>query len=834
MGHTIITEPSGAASVDTDPGVGYVSVRDSWSGSWQTVRYLRPVKSHYRAAPAMSSATLEYNYGRIKRVDQSAFATYSLQDLNGKYCRISAAFASGDLHMWYGVIDDDSLKLHSGSAGYPQGDQFISAYGLEHLLDRYTVSVAKADQGGASKTLDRIPAFNRRNRRGGSLLGNRSSAEGSDDVFEFSKEASVWTNKDIAEALLEWNLPSGVPSFELAGQSELLDKIEAVHQFPAGLSLRQALNRLIDRRRGLGWCIWVDESGTVQVWVYSILDQAISVGGETIAANTEQFTMELDGDRTIQEAVAVQHSSKQYQRVRVVGNFLKSIFTIAFADSTMQARFSGTIHTTYKDGAKNATDYDSQTDRVKAQWNDEYRGEDRFDVLGQFRMPTNWDGESGDGAGGGTDVAIPTIGDDGVLDESTVADIWLYDKAFLHYLPGLEAGKDYSADPASDIDATDQEPEFRRPFVIIKDGTRYVYVDKLAEREELALPNATVRMLDRELALAVDIKPRHLLMKNRWSSAEISYYGNEEFDSDQVLDYQELLATVALETDQRVKVVAESETVSNGRELLIEVSDAELVYLAPNTVVGIDDDGALQGSGSSGRLLVDDRDRLTAIAALASAWYSRPRASLKIIKKGVGGMGVPGMMVLDVRTASDSREAGTVITEETIIWSDGGKGPITTVATQYANLDFASDFGPELPTKHDVGREIRQIKADQQELNQRTGGLVSRIGGGGGAGAGGGFDTVRVATTANITLSGTQTIDGVSLSEGDAVLVKDQSTASENGIYAVASGDWTKNKRFDSSNLHRPILVGAGDTQKQLWFLVTADNTVAGMGAVFL
>ena len=52
--------------------------------------------------------------------------------------------------------------------------------------------------------------------------------------------------------------------------------------------------------------------------------------------------------------------------------------------------------------------------------------------------------------------------------------------------------------------------------------------------------------------------------------------------------------------------------------------------------------------------------------------------------------------------------------------------------------------------------------------------------------------SVRVATTANITLSNTQTIDGIALSVGDRVLVKDQSTASQNGIYVVASGSWTR------------------------------------------
>lgn len=52
--------------------------------------------------------------------------------------------------------------------------------------------------------------------------------------------------------------------------------------------------------------------------------------------------------------------------------------------------------------------------------------------------------------------------------------------------------------------------------------------------------------------------------------------------------------------------------------------------------------------------------------------------------------------------------------------------------------------------------------------------------------------SVRVATTASVTLSGTQTIDGVPLGVGDRVLVKDQATQADNGIYVVASGSWTR------------------------------------------
>jgi hypothetical protein len=57
---------------------------------------------------------------------------------------------------------------------------------------------------------------------------------------------------------------------------------------------------------------------------------------------------------------------------------------------------------------------------------------------------------------------------------------------------------------------------------------------------------------------------------------------------------------------------------------------------------------------------------------------------------------------------------------------------------------------------------------------------------------------VRVATTANITLSGTQTIDGVAVNAGDRVLVKNQSTSSENGAYDVAAGAWSRSTDSDT------------------------------------
>jgi hypothetical protein len=58
---------------------------------------------------------------------------------------------------------------------------------------------------------------------------------------------------------------------------------------------------------------------------------------------------------------------------------------------------------------------------------------------------------------------------------------------------------------------------------------------------------------------------------------------------------------------------------------------------------------------------------------------------------------------------------------------------------------------------------------------------------------------VRVATTANITLSGAQTIDGVSVVAGDRVLVKDQTDAKTNGIYVASASTWSRATDADNN-----------------------------------
>ena len=93
--------------------------------------------------------------------------------------------------------------------------------------------------------------------------------------------------------------------------------------------------------------------------------------------------------------------------------------------------------------------------------------------------------------------------------------------------------------------------------------------------------------------------------------------------------------------------------------------------------------------------------------------------------------------------------------------------------------------------------------------------------------------SVRVATISNITLSGTQTIDGVALSVGNRVLVKNQGDQTANGIYDVQSGAWVRSSDANTSqaiNSGMQVYVQEGTNYAgEIWILSTVDPITLGV-----
>ena len=89
---------------------------------------------------------------------------------------------------------------------------------------------------------------------------------------------------------------------------------------------------------------------------------------------------------------------------------------------------------------------------------------------------------------------------------------------------------------------------------------------------------------------------------------------------------------------------------------------------------------------------------------------------------------------------------------------------------------------------------------------------------------------VACATLVNITLSGLQTIDGYTTLSGDRVIVKNQTTSANNGIYIASSGAWSRSTDADSWNelVSAIAFVEYGSQAGSAWFCTVTPGGTLG------
>ena len=170
-------------------------------------------------------------------------------------------------------------------------------------------------------------------------------------------------------------------------------------------------------------------------------------------------------------------------------------------------------------------------------------------------------------------------------------------------------------------------------------------------------------------------------------------------------------------------------------------------------------------------------------------------------------------VVLDTNSHID-----TVKTAALHIGTSGSETEVTSTATQLNYLNgltavIETNLAAGTAATHTTLASAKSIKTYVDDT--RTGLEVK--------------DSVVVATTGNITLSGTQTIDGIAVTAGQRVLVKDQSIATQNGIYVVASGAWSRSTDADTAEEFNSgcfFFVEKGTANADNGFVMSQDATI--------
>lgn len=521
--------------------------------------------------------------------------------------------------------------------------------------------------------------FNQRHEYGGNIIGNKSnSLETDKDTYIFSADNEIWYNYEIAEYLLaHYNYENG-PEFFLVGDDAIIQAlydIIGVYDF-SSMTVYDALNILISRGRGFGWKIEVMADGDVYIVPFSLLNEEMALGDILMPANPNKISVDL---WTEQEHIDVQitgNITNLYDRIVVQGARMKSCCSLNFANGGLEKGWSTAEETAYKDAAKNATGYGSLTNDEKAELNDKFRAEDRFKrVFTTFRIPHNWDWLIG------SNKVSPWLDSTGELHLDTQSTYWNADKRFASSLP-FKVGVDYGGATPIDKNPANSEPEFRSMFGLVKDADgKYQYADKYQH-------NPHFRPLSREMGVELAFNPRYLAAKNHWTDAEPGIF--EEL-IEEGIDYEDIIVTAFLETDQVVHVVHSFNFYENQRTLVITIPDVELWYITPGTIIGVDENGACIEYGGTSNLLRDDRDRLRVALNSAKAWYGKERNKIAITIKSIDP-GIPIGTLIENVDIADMGAIGSVVTE--LHWDFQNHS--TTIITDFGELDIAGIYSGRL------------------------------------------------------------------------------------------------------------------------------------------
>ena len=318
--------------------------------------------------------------------------------------------------------------------------------------------------------------------------------------------------------------------------------------------------------------------------------------------------------------------------------------------------------------------------------------------------------------------------------------------------------------------------------------------------------NGTIANADINASAAIDATKIH---DGTISNTEFGYLNNVSSNIQTQLDAKQATITGSATTIDTESLTADRAVISNGSQK-IAVSDVTSTEL-----------GYLDGVTSAVQTQLDAKCvKANNLNDVSSASSARTNLGLAI------GSDV---QAYDAQLAD---VAGLTPTDSNFIVGDGSNFTTESGATARTSLGLGSIATQAANSVAITGGSVTGLSAPsgatdvaiKSYVDDLVAGLKTRI-------------ICRAATTANIDLAADlqngDTLDGITLATGNRVLVKDQSTGSQNGIYTVvASGTAARDTDFDAIGelAGQLVIVQEGSTNADRIYLCTTD-TSASLGS---
>lgn len=745
-----------------------VETKNSWLSDWEVQPDLQVIGTHDAVAPSVGSATFRYAFGTRSTEDNPVPRTLEALNLQDHYVRVRAFTVDAPqvpVDTWVGqlVLDgrDPSGIEPPAAGGVPAGQQVFTAFGMEHLLKKMPINETRIldETGTIVLRTDENQAFNRRDNRGGPLVGNMSFEPDAGEppqpalipVFDARPGGIVWTARTIIVYLLN-NFVNGrtTPEFVLSGQVSA-DLGEQIYNL-AGMTVWDALNRVLDRRRGMAWKTRVVDGGPepyVEIVMFSILPEALDIAGIFIPANPNQTTIDIDPDIKVRAFQVQSSSASRYSEVLFRGARIRVMCTLSPRDSNLDSDWSDEQEAAYKAGASDSPGYDALSVGQKARLNDEERVQNDAlaSVYRRFVIPKDWTGHAGDGLGTNPTAHIvlpqpfPDLGRVLIDPFNGPADMSKADQVLLRELL-IEEGKDYSVSPVVDNNDGTTEPAFQRPFIGMPEFSlsgKFYRADMMGAASGNSLPPVSMQMLRRGFGFNL-VHPSgqlpHSWAQTDWFETEPSLFKST---GDNQTDWRFMFATVAFETDKRPTMrVNTASVLDNNTVLTIDIEDIQYWYGVPGTVIGIKARELVRLHGNN-QVIRDDTPRLREIAVLARAWYGRERHTVNMVVESFDAP-IVGSILKALSFNQSTTQVDTIVSSVRRDYLE----QTTQITTEFIELDIvgltrrgggvSGGSSPQSGTvRQDTNALLRRVNKLEREtadspVREATGGSVGRDG----------------------------------------------------------------------------------------------------------
>lgn len=732
-----------------------VLIKRYWNDEWIYAPYLKAISCNNLCGPDVSSARMEYKFGEIIREQMNDYAFYQSQFLNNWYVQIRviedrSGFSANTLHsvfstskqtvLFTGIIQHEQFDTDRDNL--LSGNQELLAYGMEYILQSIQYEAALVysilDNGNPGVDQIAIPLkFNETADQYGGIQGNRSSQKYQPDsardqeiyvhdVNNVSYTGDRWTADQVVENLLYlapemygWQMVLDL-SDPNDDQNPLASRVDVWEV--RGFNLWDAMNRIVNRRNGLGLiCETIGSlSGDyVQLRVFSVTEQELRIGDTFIPANHNRvsFTMpsgypynHLVGDMAYDyDAITT------FDAIEVVGEPILQCGTIPVEEGTnpeqpefgFMAGWTDLQLAAYKDPLGTAgTPADLQYNNDKAR--DESLHEDVYSL---FQLqPDDYHYFATPSLTGENIVNLRLFpNDDGTFTEGE-GPFYTAEMRFLNWLPFIVGHNYISNDPPDLNDHIAGSKEFLPLLGFVRDTitdtwdageitfsktfyhqvltNRWHRIDQITNTHKTAR-DGSVRPLPDRPGVRLSGQPNHYFGGDDWNDDALTSFGGTSGKASITYadwDFRSVLFTCAwrgfvrqtLRIDSNYDRIEDGELVKgkpgsryNGPAKIktIHVKEAQYWCCARKTVYDKHpEDPTLLGhvkeaDGSDFVVLRNDIDLLRSVAIAAAVWYlTGRRQSATIPFKRLGSYVSLGTYINDIQTAVYSEPVRTVVT----------------------------------------------------------------------------------------------------------------------------------------------------------------------------